>query len=164
MRLLIIVFFVIISCNSYSQNVQLSSIRFKHSVFSSNNSGVKIEIIDNGFQRKEGKIVLKVTQYSKKEKSDITKKYFLSPDQYNEICNSILKVNPNEILANPDYIVLADGDYTEVSCTSFYGKITYSVLHFDYNEKTSPSKDFIKVVRLILQYAQVEIYGINKFK
>lgn len=144
--------------------MKLSSIQFKDSVFSTHNSRVKIEIIDNGFQKKEGKIVLKVTQYSKKEKSDVTKEYFLSTNEYDEICKSILKVNPNETLADPDYIVLADGNYTEVSCTSFYGKTTYSVLHFDYDEKTSPSKDFIKAVKLILNHAKVEIYGINKFK
>jgi len=164
MRLLMILFFVLISYNSYSQNVKLNSIHFKYGVFSSNNSGVNIEIIDNGFQRKEGKIVLKATKYSVKEKKDITKEYILSNNQYKEICNIILKVNPNEILTDPNYIVLADGDYTELFCTSFYGKVTYRVLHFDYKEKTSPSKDFIKAVKLILKYAEVEIYGINKFK
>lgn len=157
MKTLIVLISIFLSCSLSGQNAKLRSVNFTYKDLSSSFSGIDIEIIDNSFQNKEGKIVLKVTKYSMKERRKKTTEYFLSIDQYNEICNSILRVNPNEILADPDYIVLADGDYTEISCTSFYGKITYGVLHFDYDEKTSPSKDFIKAVRLLLNHAKVEI-------
>jgi len=163
MKSLLIIFSAFVSCSIYGQNAKLSRISLETSAATTFDSTVKVEIINTDTEKENAPIKLLVTQYSGDEKKDITTEFMLQKDKYDEICKNILNINPNNLLR--DGRIVVDGRTINLKFMSdTWQQVEYYTYGFDFDEKTTSSKEFLYVVKSILKYAKVEIYGINKFK
>jgi hypothetical protein len=163
MKSLLIIFSAFVSCSIYGQNAKLWRISLETSTSIIANSTVSIDIINTDTEKEDAPIKLNVTQYSGDEEKEITTEFILQKDKYDEICKNILNINPNNLLS--DGRIVVDGRTINLKFMSdTWQQVEYYTYGFDFDEKTTSSKEFLYVVKSILKCANVEIYGINKFK
>ncbi len=127
------------------------------------NSTIEVEITNTDTEKEDAEIIMKVKEYSQESRKYETKQFFIKREEYNKICNNLLNIRPNDILS--DNRLFIDGDSILLKFMSDnFQQIEYSLHGFNFDEKTTPSKELLFAVKSILKLANIEIYGINKFK
>jgi len=163
MKYLLTVFTILISLCVSGQNNNLLRISLEFSQSIAINSDIEIEISNTNTDKEDADINMKVTKYSKEERKFVTENFIIKREEYNEICNLTLNIKPVEILNDHRWVL--DGETIILKLISDTCQhIEYYTHGFNFNEKTTTSKEFLYAVKAILKYAKVEIYGINKFK
>ncbi|MBB4805951.1 hypothetical protein HNP38_001223 [Chryseobacterium defluvii] len=153
--------FSIVSSIVFSQEAKLGYITLENSNSIVIGSHIKIEIFKPIYDlgKRDSHTEIKITKYSVKEKKELIEKYTLPENEYIEIVNAILKINPIDLMN--DFQTVIDGDYTTLKFGSIDASVEYSVYGLSKGDKDTPYKDFLIAVQSILKSAKVKIYGIN---
>lgn len=148
----ILPFLFFFNSNSYCQENNMIWIGFSYNA--SNWIGEEVEIsID--YDEKKRFAVLDIRQY------DRHKRFQITIEEYNKICNSLFKISPKDIADRKDRIIL-DGATTELSFGSgFNSDVTYSILGLGKSDENTSHKDFLNTVRVILEVAKITIPEFN---